>query len=287
MILIVTNKKDVTADFLIIELKRQNISFVRFNTEDFPQKVRITTNLDKQGNVVSGYINLPHSKVNLTDITSVWYRRPLRSEFADKLSDETVSHFTITESWEFLQGLWRILDCFWISNPDNIRRAESKLLQLKVAAQVGFTIPKTLVTNLPEDASSFYNLFNPIVYKTLKTSLINHNDVLSLIYTNIVSNHHAQHFNNVQFAPTLLQKYIPKLVELRITVVGGKVFPVELITQDDPKTKVDWRRSDAYQIKHREHSLPERVEIQCVELVKMLGLSFGASLGPPIKRPEK
>ena len=42
MILIITNKEDLTADYVVLELTRRNIPFFRFNTEDYPEKVFIT-----------------------------------------------------------------------------------------------------------------------------------------------------------------------------------------------------------------------------------------------------
>jgi len=39
MLLIVTNRQDQTADFLILELKSRKADFIRFNTEDFPTTI--------------------------------------------------------------------------------------------------------------------------------------------------------------------------------------------------------------------------------------------------------
>ena len=39
-ILIITNKFDPHVDFVIEELNRRGMYFIRFNTEDFPQKIK-------------------------------------------------------------------------------------------------------------------------------------------------------------------------------------------------------------------------------------------------------
>ncbi len=36
MILLATNKRDITTDFIVLELRRRGAPFVRFNTEDAP-----------------------------------------------------------------------------------------------------------------------------------------------------------------------------------------------------------------------------------------------------------
>ena len=35
-VLILTNKHDITADFVVIELQKRGKGYIRFNTEDFP-----------------------------------------------------------------------------------------------------------------------------------------------------------------------------------------------------------------------------------------------------------
>ena len=36
MILIVTNKRDITSDFIVLELRRRGVPFYRLNSEDIP-----------------------------------------------------------------------------------------------------------------------------------------------------------------------------------------------------------------------------------------------------------
>ena len=39
-VLLFTNKEDITTDFIVQELKRQEIDFYRFNTEELSKTVR-------------------------------------------------------------------------------------------------------------------------------------------------------------------------------------------------------------------------------------------------------
>src|SRR5205085_2661475 len=61
------------------------------------------------------------------------------------------------EANKFLSDVWHSLDCLWIPGPeDNVRRAQHKASQLKLAEALGFEIPPTLITNSPQQFLQFY-----------------------------------------------------------------------------------------------------------------------------------
>jgi len=145
MILIVTNREDITADFVVLELKDRKRQFIRFNTEDFPEKTNIKV-FYKRGRI-RGSFKFINQKLDLdfSSIKSIWYRRPVMPEFPG-LSGE-YKKFCIRESLTVLNGVWDNLNCFWVSNPRNIYFAENKLVQLKLASEIGLTIPRTIISN--------------------------------------------------------------------------------------------------------------------------------------------
>src|SRR5262249_21476922 len=80
----------------------------------------------------------------------------------------------------------------------------------------------------------------------------------------------------IEYSPTIFQGYVPKRVELRITVVGERVFPAEIHSQQTQHTKHDWRRYDLDNTPHFPHDLPCEIRERCVSLVKRLDLCYGA-----------
>jgi len=274
MLLIVTNRQDQTADFLILELKNRRADYIRFNTEDFPRTILMNWRM-KDG-LIDGYFVFPKRRVNLNEITSIWYRRPVSPIPDSEITDREIQDFVIEESRVGLEGLWRTLTCFWVSNPDNIRIAENKLYQLKVATQLGFDVWPTLVTNDAISASNFYTESKgDVVYKPLKKGRLIKDGKLSLIFTNLISTNTTNKFDSVHYAPSLLQKYINKSVELRVTVIGQKVFAVAIESQLNQDSMHDWRRAQN-NLPHKPFVLPIDIETKCKNLVKMLGLEFGA-----------
>lgn len=275
MIVIVTNRQDHTADFLILELQKRQADYVRFNVEDFPQHVQVVWQLSDIG--FGGYFLFPKVQVSFSDIQSIWYRRPVPPVPSVDISDPVAYEFALAESEASLDGIWRCLDCFWVSQPDNLRKAEFKLYQLKVAAQVGFRVWPTIVTNNPEVAQTFYDEQDEkIVFKPLRRGRLVRGENVSLIYTNPISPEDAEKLERVIYAPSLLQKYIPKHVEIRATVIDSKAFAVEIHSQKHTESRHDWRRGDTAQLHHQLHSLPADIQTKCVALVRSLGLAFGA-----------
>ncbi len=274
MILIVTNRQDQTADFLILELKKRNAEFIRFNTEDFPQRITVTWELNELG--VDGYFSFRNRRVRFREISSVWYRRPV-TPVPSSSTEEEINNFVIVESLSTLEGLWKTLDCFWVSYPDNIRIAENKLFQLKQALLVGFQIPQTIVTNDPAASIAFYDKhLRDIVYKPLRKSRLNNGENQTIIFTNPIDKEAANQLNRVKFAPSLFQKYIHKWIELRVTVIGEKVFAISLDSQKNPKAIHDWRKAINDGIEQKPYLLPHEISNKCKNLVKNLGLEFGA-----------
>jgi glutathione synthase/RimK-type ligase-like ATP-grasp enzyme len=74
-----------------------------------------------------------------------------------------------------------------------------------------------------------------------------------------------------------LQNYIEKAYELRITVVGKKVFACKIDSQplDDNKGKIDWRQGYEHGLKHEVYDLPQAISERCVLFLQQFGLHFG------------
>jgi hypothetical protein len=56
--------------------------------------------------------------------------------------------------------------------------------------------------------------------------------------------------------PTIFQAYVPKQLEVRVTVVGTAVFAAEIHSQKTRRTRYDWRRYDHYETPYHQHVLP-------------------------------
>ena len=84
------------------------------------------------------------------------------------------------------------------------------------------------------------------------------------------------HFGNITATPLMAQEYIEKKLELRVTIVGQKVFACAIYSQDSERTKEDWRRYDFDNVRHEQYQLPKEVEAHLMEFMAVCNLTFGA-----------
>lgn len=274
LILIVSTKFDPHVDILVKTLTERHLPFVRFNSEDFPLKASLAISFSSD--IHEERLKVPNNKlIRGDDITSVWYRRPAPSEFPKQFSPQARA-FAERETTATIRGLWSLLDCIWVNHPDNNRIAEIKLNQLKRAIQLGLEIPSTLVTNNPAEARRFVkSIKSDVIVKSLTGGLIPDDVSPTAIFTSILRPEDTQHLADIRFTPTLFQEYTLKSVEIRVNVVGDKVFAAEIHSQQNPKTLYDWRH-DTLNLSHKVHQLPEDIAQKCLALVRSFNLNFGA-----------
>ena len=82
--------------------------------------------------------------------------------------------------------------------------------------------------------------------------------------------------HRLRYGPAILQPNLPKAYELRVTVVGERVFAARIDSQASRLTALDWRHYEDPKVGYAAYDLPRDVADRCVRLVAGLGLSFGA-----------
>lgn len=268
MILLATNKRDVTTDFVVLEMRRRGVPFVRLNTEDLPQHELVMADGDPERLTLNG----PCGSFLLSDITGAYYRRP--GSFEAK-GPETTAAYVVAEWSAILRSLWNALEGRWLNSPISILRAEDKPRQLAVARRTGLEIPRTLVTNSFEAAQSFL-AEGPMVAKPLRHALIDDGEVGSVVFTSRVAELEAGDADAVRRAPMILQREIPKRSDVRVVVIDDKVFATRILSQAHVETQVDWRKGVRLDLAHEVMELPAGLTSACIAITRDLGLRFAA-----------
>lgn len=268
MILIVTNEKDVTTDFVILEMRRRGLAFVRLNTEDLPQHEMLMMGGDPSLVRLSG----PCGGLSLPEVTGAYYRRPgsLRVE-----GNEPVAAYVAAEWSAILRSLWNALDDRWLNSPFAILRAEDKPRQLSVARRRGLNIPKTLVTNTFDAACAFL-ADGPLVAKPLCHALIDDGEVGSVVFTSRVTVIAPGDAEAIQRAPLILQREIVKRSDVRVLVIDDRVFATRILSQAHDETEVDWRKGVRLDLEHQSFDLPQEIASACIAVARDLDLRFAA-----------
>ncbi|MFT3845303.1 MAG: hypothetical protein QM725_09635 [Lacibacter sp.] len=262
MILIVTHKTDFTADFVINKLNQRNIAYKRLNCEDILSEP-FTVKFDQTHQ---------YSILEENNFTSVWFRRTKLPELTDVTEEDGL--YILNEIDSFLKNIFSTLPTKWLSKPSSVYQAENKLLQLKIAQEIGFLIPKTIVTNSKSELKKFYEENNKdIIVKPLSQTRIQQKENLSFIFTNKVPDKLINEIDDYVLTPCIFQENVLKSYEIRVTIVGNKLFAASVNSQSDEETKIDWRRK---KLKFNEIKLPSDLESLCFRLLNKLNLEFGA-----------
>jgi len=273
-ILVITCKADFSADLVIRSLETKGQTVYRLNTEDLCTIHNFEISFDDHG--FDGLINSQLREIKISAIESVYYRKPFLPTI--HLQDPIAAKFIREEIDFFLKWLWTLLgDKFWVSSYSSIRSAGSKLDQLRIAPKLGFCIPKTIITNKPRVAIDFFDACGGrVINKVLHSVILEGDGQNSNILCHPICREDLDAEDPIKMVPCVFQEKIEKDVELRITVVGSRVFSCEIHSQQSSKTKDDWRNYDFENTPHLKHELPATVENQCRALLRHYGLAYGA-----------
>lgn len=280
-ILIITFSQDNECLGLVEKaLLAKNAQPYRFNTDLFPTEVRISLEENQEG--TKWILSLPQGELDLDEVTGVWYRRvrlgeKLPAEMAKQLREPS-----ILESREVFFGMMEALGkkTFILDPCHRVKYASHKQLQLQVAREVGLEIPRTLTTNHPGAVREFIpTCENGMIAKMLSSfSVYDDEDKKEkVVYTNPVTREDLEDLSGLSLCPMTFQENVPKKLELRITIVGKRIFAAAVDSGKSPLGKNDWRRDGVGLIRSWEfHPLPREIEVKLLRLMAVFGLNYGA-----------
>lgn len=266
--MLVTNRRDSTADWLVTELERRGAGFFRFDTEHYPaaSTLRLTP---ARGTLVVG-----ERALEAEDVTGVWWRRPLPPARRDDVPVEEAA-WAASEARTAIEGFWRMVDARWVNWPDANMAADCKPEQLARARRIGFAVPDSLVTNDPEALRAFAASSGPLVCKSLRFARIPSEQGGRDFYTSALSEPGLEGLGDLGPEPYLFQTLVPKRYDVRVTVIGDDAWACRIESQAEPRAEVDWRRHEGT-LPHAVEQLPSDVAGRCVELTHSYGLRFSA-----------
>ena len=265
--LILSDSHDFTTDYVTIELEERGLEYLRLD-RDLLSKYQVTWDLDSETLLVKKF-NREYLIENHT-LKSVYYRAPtyLRETFVRRKSiEEQVKQ----SQW---MSFYRNLSCFdkakWMNSPAKTFQAENKIFQLKVARNIGFNIPKTIIAN---NASHIADLNESIIVKSIDTAIFDLGDQEGFVYTTPLGRNELVE-EDLSLAPVIIQNNLTPKVDFRITVVGNDTYVVKIL-KNGKGVDGDWRVVKS-NVKYEPAEIPATIAEMCKSLMSALGLSFGA-----------
>ncbi|MEO4017256.1 MvdC/MvdD family ATP grasp protein [Pseudomonas rossensis] len=270
MLLLVTNQRDITMDYVVAEIRRRDVPYFRLNTERLPQSLcamashpRSAWSISIDGRMITG-----------DQITAAYFRRPGAPYVPESVTDAGERAYIAAEWSSFLKSFYARLGGRWLNSPSNIFAAEDKPLQLLMAHELGFKVPTVTVTNDIESARQVAEM-GQAIGKPLRQAVLT-GERERVIFTTRLGKLEDDQAQSIALTPFIVQSEIVKKYDVRVTVVGEYVFATAIWSQDHVETEVDWRQGSRPDLRHEKIELPVEIQKQCIALVSGLGLRYGA-----------
>lgn len=278
-VLVITNKDDAHADAVISRAAQLGYeeNTIRLNTEDFLHNCAVCFD------DMDYHVTIRDSKREFwsSELLSVWYRRPKAITVTDT-EDTGVQTFIEKQANAAMRGLFFLSHetAKWVNPLPALHQARLKLPQLKLASQVGFNVPATLVTNEPDRVKAFFekNPYACVCNKSL--------DEPNFVIGNQIHTYLTKRFSSYEeilpdvdsvcICPTMFQAYIDKALDIRVVIMGDRITAVEIESQSKSLSEVDFRGVSPHLLSHRVHKLPDEIILSIREFMAKSRLTFSS-----------
>ncbi len=147
-------------------------------------------------------------------------------------------------------------------------------MQLQVAADVELATPRTLISNDARAAREFARTCTgPVICKPMSSITLTEGGRTLITYATVVD---PESFDETVFAATatLIQEWVPKEREARVTVAGQRILAVAIDAGSD-RARIDWR-ADYANLKYEPIDTPTDVAEKVLRYLAAFNLHYGA-----------
>lgn len=219
--------------------------------------------------MLSAIIEKEEYCINQKDLLSVYFRAPVFLRNANRLY--SLEEQLYRSQWSsFIRNLCVFESANWVNHPVTTYKAENKVLQLKTAKDCGFAIPSTSVGNtLPSNI----NPAGLYIVKSIDTALFYDNGQEMFTYSTKLTGKELLDAE-LKAAPVIIQECLCNKTDIRVTIIGDKLFAVT-VTNNGLPIDGDWRRTPKELLRYEPICLPESVVTLIRKVMKSLNLKFG------------
>lgn len=256
---------DLHAHAILHELKSMGMDSHFFATDSQIENGGLTWSLPSEegGAILRDYDG---TNVRISDLSLIWWRRVNQPQKNPEL-------FYNQESFELICNEWRgvlfgaVSESFngiWVNDPKYDALAGNKLFQLRIASNIGFRVPDTIVTNDPKTVIKFCEKHNNrIIAKKIQGA-----GNLSLATIELTIDQIRESTDAIRLSPTMYQEKIKSQKHIRANCFGQKVYSVLIKSTD-----LDWRRN--LNCNFSEYQLGDDVNNKIIRLLSELNLKMG------------
>jgi hypothetical protein len=273
-ILILTEPENAQAIAVAEALERKGGQPLLCFTSDFPS--RAAESLRYEGGRRQIEVRGEGFSLSDAEIGVVWRSSP--SYVLDPVHLHPADLRFADDQCRFFRGAFYELlapSAFWVNRPAAAVLADYKMVQHETARRSGLNMPDTIYTNDPELIRAFIRRQGgKIVYKPIKPSVWKEDETIWMNPTSLLEESQLVSNEVLRLTPGIYQALVPKKHELRITIMGRRIFAAKILSQQTEDGRLDWRK--AYdEIQMEPCDLPAPIADGCLELMRSLGIVFG------------
>lgn len=255
MVVIFSIESDTTTHKVMDWLHALHEPFMVIYPSDFAQKIVPLLRYFEEGNR-----------------PSIWFRK-----WANISND---MEYLNSEARKLIDYLFYITKgrCFWLNRPADYG-SNNKLVQNSIAAQCGL---RTASCDVVAQKNELLQILNhqPRQYITKSfgsaVERIDSNGDVYFAYTQMVDDVLVGGVSD-RFFPSLVQQYIDKEFEIRTFFLDGQCYSMAIFSQENEKTKVDFRHYDCTKPNRKEPIvLPVEIENKLFHFAQVIGTNCGS-----------
>ena len=224
------------------------------------QRELATTEVDITfGAELRGHVRTRERTVDLREITAA-YVRPCDSRLLPAVAragEGSALWQHALRLAETLSAWTEVTPALVVNRFSSMASNGSKPFQLELIRRQGFSVPETLVTTDPAEASAFFERHGRVIYKSVSS-------VRSIVAR--LKPEELERLADVVHCPTQFQRYVPGR-DHRVHVVGQEIFPCEIVCD-----ATDYRYPGDEDVELRPCRLPAEVEERCFKLADSMNL---------------
>lgn len=264
-------RQDECVPRVVDALRERGVHVCVLDGDRFPIDARLDVELGGPAT-----LELADVQIDLRSVRAVWLTH---IDIGSALGDAVHPDFHDAVALQGELSLWDALaacgDALFVDHPSRLVRVPLGTAQLALARSVGLEVPRTITSNNPERVLDFAAEFGGVVVaKLLHSSVVTRQTSAGRrgYGARLLGARELEDIDRVRLCPQLFQEPIRKQLELRVTVVGSRLFTAAIDSHD--ADSFDWG-DDPEQISgFRRHDLPDSVARSILALLDRLELEF-------------
>lgn len=274
--LLLTHSQDFyTIDRVAQGLERRGQAWLRVDTDRYPLEHSLTVHSRPSGFAV--WLDTGARSLRLDASPAVWARRLWPGAAPADMEPRFARACNQASRAALLDALPLLSRTRFVNPVVAGERAESKLLQLSLAQALGFRVPETLVTNAPQAVRALARRHPRLITKLLLPLVQSMQGSPDFMYTSCLRPEDLEALEGLRYAPQIFQPLLPKARELRVIVVGERLFAAGIDARRSRAGRIDWRRaSPGEELRWTEERLAPSDAARVRRLMRRLGLVYGA-----------